>query len=80
MKIPLVKKLSLDSFLRAIFIGGTIGVALKLILLMNNYVFLPYFPNILDSIFLIVSILYLGVSSSFEKTEARALKKSIKRS
>ena len=53
------------------FISGTIGIALKfitfLIILNQNLasgnlltdLFFPYFPNVLDSTFLISSVLYL---------------------
>lgn len=54
------------------FASGTIGVALKfltfqIVLNQNLYVgnvidsvWFPYFPNVLDSIFLIISALYLA--------------------
>lgn len=57
--------------LSVLFVSGTIGIALKFItfqiMLNENLVsgnlltdaFFPYFPNVLDSAFLISSVLYL---------------------
>ncbi|UCH01724.1 MAG: hypothetical protein JSV20_07720 [Candidatus Bathyarchaeota archaeon] len=65
------KKLAID-VLSVLFISGTIGIALKFItfqiilnenLLYGNILydlFFPYFPNLLDSFFLISAALYLA--------------------
>jgi len=46
--------------LQIILICGTIGIALKFITFFNHWVYFPSFPNILDSTFLIFSVLYLS--------------------
>jgi hypothetical protein len=39
---------------------GTIGIALKFLTFFNHWVYFPSFPNVLDSTFLIVAILYFA--------------------
>lgn len=39
--------------------SGTIGIAIKFITLFNNWLYFPLFPNIFDSIFLIISVSWL---------------------
>ena len=39
---------------------GTIGISLKLSTFLEEWVYFPFFPNILDWIFLIVATVYLG--------------------
>ena len=65
------KDLAID-LLSILLISGTIGIALKFItfqIILNENlasgnlltdVFFPYFPNVLDSAFLISSVLYLA--------------------
>ena len=65
------KNLAID-LLSLLFISGTIGIALKFItfqIILNENlasgniltdVFFPYFPNILDSAFLISAVFYLA--------------------
>ena len=45
--------------LQIILICGTIGIALKFVTFFNHWVYFPSFPNVLDSTFLILSVLYL---------------------
>ena len=59
-KSLLVKELDWEKIFIAICIGGTIGIALKFAVLLDTYVYFPFFPNILDAIFLIVSVCFLG--------------------
>jgi hypothetical protein len=40
-------------------VTGTIGIALKFITFFDKWVFFPSFPNIFDSTFLILAVLYL---------------------
>ena len=49
----------LDDCLQIALICGTIGISLKFITFFDKWVFFPSFPNILDSTFLILSVLYL---------------------
>lgn len=56
----LIKKLSLSIILSAVCIGGTIGIALKFVTILGNYVYFPFFPNILDAFFLVLSVCFLG--------------------
>jgi len=65
------KNLAID-LLSILFISGTIGIALKFItfqIIVNENlasgnlltdVFFPYFPNVLDSAFLISAVFYLA--------------------
>jgi hypothetical protein len=65
------KNLAID-LLSILFISGTIGIALKFItfqIILNENlasgnlltdVFFPYFPNVLDSAFLISAVFYLA--------------------
>ncbi len=49
--------------IQIVLVCGTIGIALKFITFFNNWVYFPTFPNVLDSAFLITSILYLAFSA-----------------
>ncbi|MGD6934647.1 MAG: hypothetical protein ACQCN5_10620 [Candidatus Bathyarchaeia archaeon] len=42
---------------------GTIGIALKFVTFFNHWVYFPTFPNVIDSAFLITSILYLAAAA-----------------
>jgi hypothetical protein len=65
------KDMAMD-LLSILFLSGTIGIALKFIafqIIINENlasgnvlteVFFPYFPNVIDSVFLISSVLYLA--------------------
>ena len=65
------KELAID-LLSILFISGTIGIALKFItfqIILNENlasgnlltnIFFPYFPNVLDSAFLISAVFYLA--------------------
>jgi hypothetical protein len=39
---------------------GTIGIALKYTTFFNKWVYFPSFPNIIDSAFLILTVIYLA--------------------
>ncbi|MGA3288942.1 MAG: hypothetical protein ABSD42_01715 [Candidatus Bathyarchaeia archaeon] len=41
-----------------VFSGGTVAVALKLVTFYGHWVFLPMFPDALDSAFLVSAIAY----------------------
>ncbi len=41
-------------------VSGTVGIALKFIYYLEKWVWFPYFPNVLDSAFLIASVCYLA--------------------
>ena len=43
-----------------IFVTGIIGIALKISTFLDKWVFLPFFPDILDMTFLIAGAVYLG--------------------
>jgi hypothetical protein len=45
--------------LSVLCIFGTIGIALKFTTFFDKWVYFPSFPNILDSTFLIATVLYL---------------------
>ena len=59
--------------LTVLMVSGTIGIALKFVtfqIVLNNNLaqgnilsgaFFPYFPNLLDSLFLIISILFIAL-------------------
>jgi len=59
----LVKKLSLPLIFTAICVGGVIGISFKFIMLLNHWLYFPFFPNIFDAMFLIISVLYLSYNS-----------------
>jgi hypothetical protein len=46
-----------------IFACGTIGIAIKLVTFVNQWVFFPSFPNALDSAFLISATAYFAWAS-----------------
>lgn len=43
-----------------IFISGTIGIALKFTTFLDKWVYFPWFPNVFDAIFLVISVVYLS--------------------
>jgi hypothetical protein len=49
--------------LQIAFVCGTIGIALKFLTFFNHWVYFPTFPNVLDSAFLITSILYFAYAA-----------------
>ena len=50
----------LNDCLLVAFTFGTIGIALKFTTYLNQWVYFPAFPNMLDSAFLITAILYFA--------------------
>ena len=54
------RELARDALL-LLCVSGTCGIAVKLVLLMDQWVYLPSFPDVLDSAFLILSSLCLGI-------------------
>lgn len=56
----LIKNLNWHLILTTCCLGGVIGIALKLIVLFNHWIYLPFFPNICDSMFLILAVTYLS--------------------
>ena len=50
-----------------LFVCGTIGIALKFATFFNSWVYFPWFPNALDSTFLISAVVYLGWRSRRSK-------------
>ena len=49
-----------------VLVSGTIGIALKFLAYFNHWI---YFPNIFDSMFLVISAVYLG-SRAFRKVSS----------
>jgi hypothetical protein len=62
-RVPLVHQLSWNLVFIAACLGGVIGIALKFTMLFDQWLYFPFFPNIFDSIFLIVSVIYLAYRS-----------------
>jgi hypothetical protein len=66
---PITGKELLNKLIVIAFIMGTIGIAMKFVTTMiqcelyGMYVFFPFFPNILDSTFLIIGVIYLGIKA-----------------
>jgi hypothetical protein len=50
----------LNDCIQIALVCGTIGIALKFITFFNQWVYFPTFPNLLDSTFLIISIVYFA--------------------
>ena len=46
---------------KIVFVTGTIGIALKFTTFFDRWVYFPQWPNICDSVFLVASVLYLGL-------------------
>lgn len=59
MKKNINKKAFVSYVISTICFSGVIGIALKFIMLFDNWVYFPFFPNIFDSIFLISSAIWL---------------------
>lgn len=55
------------------FVCGTIGIALKFITFFDQWVYFPAFPNALDSLFLISSVIYLTWKSRTALNSVRRL-------
>lgn len=58
-----IKKLKGSLIIISIIVGGLIGMAFKFIYLFEKWVYFPWFPNILDSIFIILGATYLGIKA-----------------
>jgi hypothetical protein len=50
-----------------LFTAGTIGIALKFTTFLDQWVYFPSFPNILDAAFLITSVIYLTTRTHLQK-------------
>jgi hypothetical protein len=50
-----------------VFSFGTVGVALKLVTFYGHWVFLPMFPDVLDSAFLVSAVAYFVCRLSYAK-------------
>ena len=61
--IPKTWKELLDNCVILMLASGTIGIALKFTMFFDKWVFFPSFPNILDAIFLSLSVIYLSLRS-----------------
>jgi hypothetical protein len=48
-----------SDLLVVLFVSGTVGIALKFTTYFNKWIYFPSFPNILDSTFLILAVVYL---------------------
>lgn len=55
-----VKQLSWSLVWTTICVSGVVGIALKFTTLFDHWLFFPLFPNILDALFLVISVLYLA--------------------
>lgn len=55
-----VKQLSWSLVWTTICVSGVIGIALKFMTLFDHWLYFPIFPNVLDAVFLVVSVLYLA--------------------
>jgi hypothetical protein len=61
--IPKTRKELLNNCVILMLACGTAGIALKFTTFFNKWVFFPFFPNILDTAFLILSVIYLSLRS-----------------
>jgi hypothetical protein len=50
----------LNDYIQIALVCGTIGIAPKFIPFFDQWVYFPTFPNLLDSTFIIISVIYLG--------------------
>ena len=56
----LVKQLSWSLVWTTICVSGVIGIALKFTTLFDHWLYFPLFPNIFDTLFLVIAVLYLA--------------------
>ena len=49
------------NILSIICVAGTIGISLKWVTVFDTWVYFPFFPDILDASFLILSVLFLAL-------------------
>ena len=59
MKEYTVKELTIK-LLHIVAVCGTVGIALKFVTFFDHWVYFPSFPNVLDSVVLILSVVYLS--------------------
>jgi hypothetical protein len=50
-----------------VFVCGTIGIAIKFATFVNQWVYFPSFPNVIDASFLILAVSYLAWKSRKHK-------------
>jgi hypothetical protein len=55
-----VRQLNWSRVWITICVSGVIGIALKFMTLFDHWLYFPIFPNVLDALFLVVSVLYLA--------------------
>jgi len=59
MEIPKTWRQLANYCILIMFVSGTIGIALKFTTFFDRWVYFPWFPNVCDAAFLILSVLYL---------------------
>lgn len=65
-----VRQLSWSLIWTTICVSGVIGIALKFMTLLGHWLYFPIFPNILDALFLVISVLYLAYQAHKTKSKA----------
>ncbi len=55
---PMNLRIFVSNLLLLVFSGGTVAIALKLVTFYGHWVFLPMFPDALDSAFLFSGVAY----------------------
>jgi hypothetical protein len=55
---PMNLRIFVSNLLLLVFSGGTVAIALKLVTFYGHWVFLPMFPDALDSAFLVSVVAY----------------------
>jgi cytochrome c oxidase assembly factor CtaG len=54
------KKQLLTDLLILVFVSGIVGIALKFTVFFDKWVYYPWFPNVLDSVFLVCGVVWLA--------------------
>ncbi|MCW4040544.1 MAG: hypothetical protein NWE83_07310 [Candidatus Bathyarchaeota archaeon] len=65
-----IRRLSWSLIWTTICVSGVIGIALKFMTLLDHWLYFPIFPNILDALFLVISVLYLAYQAHKTKSQA----------
>ena len=71
----LVSRLSWNLVFIVACLGGVVGIAIKFVMLFDQWLYFPFFPNIFDSIFLIVAVIYLSYRSVTHQMREKSSKK-----
>jgi hypothetical protein len=66
-----IRRLSWSLIWTTICVSGVIGIALKFMTLLDHWLYFPIFPNILDALFLVISVLYLAYQAHKTKSQAQ---------